>query len=294
MSQSVQARLDFFSLRGDAKKYERLVQSENYRSLPEEDRLALKDLAASSRDSAKVREVELERVVQKLVPKDFFPFAQPPKQNDAAYHAMNNKLADLRDEVKTLYETVGKLQAAAVALKPALESSLSAAAMKPEDGEVAESSTRPRKRRRLSVDDGSAGLSRAPPTAEEFGKLQDKLNSLEDRVSELDNDLVQYDSRFEQEVEEQFEYQLGDIGLDKGKGRATNLELTEKVLQLAHDATHAAEKANEITSALEKLELSGKNQDEENERLRTQNEELRKAIAEVCLNDHFGVNGIAR
>ena len=279
MAESIQTRADCKSLREEVEKYERLLRAAQQVGMPEEDRTALRGLVSAATEQVRARDADLQRVVQRLIPKDYFPFAQPPERQDAAYLGMTSTFATVRDEVHALYDAVAKLQAASDALKPAL--SPAPAPAQPEPGEVADSSARPKKRRRLSHGEDSETPKDAPPTPEDLVKLQDTLMALEGRIVELGNDLVQFDNKVGDEVEAQLDYHLGKIGLDKGQGSTTNIELTERVEQLSRDVERAGERAEAVTAALKQLDLDGKNKDERNEDLRARNEKFQNSITEV-------------
>ena len=278
LSESVLARTEYLRLQEDAQTYERLCNSAHYEHLPADDRTELEKLVEDTKHAFRQKQVELNRTVARLVPRDFFPFAQPPeRQNDSAFIEMNDMLSALQNDVKGMHEAVGKLLA--VPLLPAREASEARA-----DGES--SGDRPRKRRRLSIEPGSsraqdASSDQAGPSMQELEAMKDGLTELTGRISNVENDLQQYSSNVQDEVEAQLDYQLPDFGVPTGKDKKTHGQLSKDVDTLRSDVDAAEQRAETIIKALAKLKVDGGGEDDTNAKLREQNETLRQTIAEV-------------
>ena len=280
LSESVLARTEHIRLQEDARTYERLRNSVSYDLLPAEDKAELDKLVEDTRVALKAKEAELNRILAKLVPRDFFPFAQPPaQQSDAAFHEMNALLTSLQNDVKLMYEAVGALQATPIPAVPK------------EEGEVRNtagpSSDRPAKRRRLSVDaEPSSNAADAPsdqlgPSMQELEQMRDGLTQLVGRVSNVENDLEQYSSKIDDEVEAQLDYHLPDIEASTGKGEKASAELAQEVDKLRGGVEDAEKRSEVVLAALAKLKVDEDGQEDINAQLREQNAKLQKTIEEV-------------
>lgn len=291
LERSVFALSEYTTLKGELRKHESLVKSPAHEILSEDMKGSIRITMDSIADKAKRQLRDVDRAIQQLIPKDAFPFAQPPApaHNDAAYDQMNKTLTGLRQEAEELYASVGKLQAAASALKfasitPAPAAPAPSTTENAEPGEVvAQPDPRPRKRRRLSVDgDLEEPSTSVPPAAADIDAVKENIVTIEDHITELENELVQYDNKVAMEVESQLDYHFGEMGLGKGAGRATNMQLTEKVEELMDGVAQTDKKATKLAEALSQLDIKGKNKDEAlGEELRAKNKQLREQIDEV-------------
>ncbi|KAI0748326.1 hypothetical protein C8Q80DRAFT_732557 [Daedaleopsis nitida] len=281
LSESVAARTDLLRLKQEVQTYEQMTKSSKWEIVPEDARKAMVEAIAVKKQQLQEKEAQIKSALARLIPTDYYPFVQSPSQqyNDAAMLEMNNSLDHLRRDVDALFDTVSKLQAATVSLQAQPSIAPIAPASTPEAGEVAESSTRPKKRRRLSVDDGSSQANAAEPNADDVERLKDMYVALEGRVAELGNDIQQYDSRVEDEVDGQLDY-LGLTRL-KGAGGATNEELTECVEKLNGEVAGARARQDEVTAGLAQLSLDGQKQEAETAHLKTENERLRAQVEEM-------------
>ena len=277
LSESVLVRTEYIRLQDDAQTYERLRNSAQYEQLPAEDRIELEKLVEDTKNAFKQKRIELNRTVARLIPRDYFPFAQPPeRQSDSAIIEMHNILSALQDDVKVMHEAVGKLLA--VPLLPATSS---------REASVAESiGDRPRKRRRLSVEPGpsraqDANSDQAGPSIQELEAMKDGLTELTGRISNVENDLEQYSSKVRDEVEAQLDYQLPDFGVPTGKDKKTHVELTKDVDTLRGDVDAAEQRSETVLAALAKLKVGEDEEDDTRTHQIKQNEKLRQTIAEV-------------
>ena len=230
------------------------------------------------------KQAQISSALAKLIPSDYYPFVLPPlQQSDAAFHEMKDSMNSLQKDVGALFDAVGKLQATSIPLQTPVTPLAPATPSNPEAGEIASASTsRPKKRRRLSVDGSRTGeptTNVSDPTADDFDRLQDLLIALEGRVVGVENDMRQYEDKISDEVETQLDY----LGLSRhtAAGVATNAELTERVEKLKSEMLSVEQRAADVTSGLSKLKLDGQTQDERNAELQTENEKLREQVAEV-------------
>ncbi|KAI8998455.1 hypothetical protein BD414DRAFT_519600 [Trametes punicea] len=280
MSEAVQARSEHLRLQEDLQKYERLAKSSQFEALPEEDRDALKDLISATSSKVREKQHQLNRIAGQLIPEDFWPFELSVQQHsDPGYQRMTSALTTLQEDVKRLYDSLGSVLNSRDSTVAVEDSSVSA--LKPEPGELsaADSTGRPKKRRRLSIDEG-------PPPFDlsiiDLESMQDRLAALGHRIVDLRNDLLQYDSRVEDEVESQLGYRLSGLRIGVGgEDKPADPELQERVEKLTNDIALAQSQAAAAARELEKLQAYGKTRDETNARLQQGNEALRKHLEEL-------------
>ncbi|KAI0362348.1 hypothetical protein OH77DRAFT_1515607 [Trametes cingulata] len=295
LSVAVQARSEHIRLQEDLQKYERLTKSAHYESLPDEEKAALQKLIAAATSRSQEKQQELNRLAGQLIPEDFWPFAQRAQQAaDPGFQMMTEALAIVKKDVEELHGSLAGVQAilpsSAAAVGSAANTAATASAPapapapKPEPGEITGDATaRPKKRRRLSTDGGAhiAALSSA-----ELEKMQDRLAVLTHRISDLQNDLLQYDSKVADEVEAQLDYRMAGLRLGVG-GEAETLadpEAQKRVEKLSQDIAVAQSRTAEAEAELAKLESYGKSRDEKNASMQQENDTLRKQIEELQAN----------
>ncbi|KAI0831514.1 hypothetical protein BC628DRAFT_1311639 [Trametes gibbosa] len=277
----IQARTDHVRLHDELQKLERLAKSVQYESLPEEDKTALQNLIATSSTRVREKERELNAHAGKLIPDDFWPFAQRAEQtSDPGYQRMTEVLASLKGDVDELHSAINNMQssqpsAAAPASAPAAEA-------KSESGELGNdvsATGRPKKRRRLSNDDG-------PPATDlssaELEKMQDALAVLTHRISDLQNNMLQYDSHIADEVEAQLDYKMSTLRLVNGEIEKPGAPELQEIVQKLVDGLEEANKlADASAQRLAELQSMGKELDEQRELMRRQNDAMHKQIEEL-------------
>lgn len=279
------ARTELLRLQGEVQNFERLTKSTQWHILSEDDKKAMNVSIVSARQRVQDKQEQIGATLAKLIPTKY-TFVSPPstRQSDAVFLNMTNTQSSLQQDVLALFEEVTKLEAAALPLQTPVAPLAPASSKAEADVVLPESTSRPKKRRRLSMD-GAATSSEpttkvSDPTAADFDRLQDVLSALEGRLVGVENDMLQYDDKVSDEVETQLDY----LGLSRGKGAgsATNEELTERVEKLKSDMLQAEANAAAVTSGLAQLKLDGEGQDKRNAELCAENERLREQIAEVC------------
>ncbi|KAI0372860.1 hypothetical protein BV20DRAFT_963270 [Pilatotrama ljubarskyi] len=285
LSGAVQARSEHIRLHEDLQRYERLTKSTQYENLPEEDKAALQKLIAATTSRFQEKQQELNRIAGQLIPEDFWPFAQRAQQAaDPGFQMMTEVLASVKRDVQELHGSLASVHTSLPSAAATAVPSGPTPAPKPEPGEITgNTTTRPKKRRRLSTDQGGdiAALS-----SSELEKMQDRLAALTHRISDLQNDLLQYDSRVADEVEAQLDYRMAGLRLGVG-GEAEPLadpEAQRRVEQLAQDVALAQSRTAEAEAELAKLQSYGQTRDEKNTSMQKENDALRKQIDELQAN----------
>ncbi|KAH9945936.1 uncharacterized protein BXZ73DRAFT_72825 [Epithele typhae] len=287
MTEIVQQRIEQIRIREDLKTYEHLATTATVAAMSDGDRAEVKKHIDDIKARERSQVAELNRLLSKLIPKEYFPFAQPPeKLDEGPYRDMVTLLEALRADMHKLHDTVDALQARSDALAPILKElpSLEKASPGPA-GATAESSAHPKKRRRLSVDDHE-GVSAAAvpnpnmPTQEDFERLQARFERLEMRTETFTNELVQYDNLLHDHVEAALDYELYRIGYHPKNLRGTNAKLTEQVDDLMESVAAQKASVEEIVSGRSSLKDDGERQEQANEQQRVKNAELRAQLTQ--------------
>ena len=286
LTESVLARADIVRLREDVVKYERIAKSAGFERLESADKAAMEELIATSKQRAQAKQAGLDATLSKLVPSDYYPFATAPspQTHDAAFDKMTQSLSALRKDVEALYSHVEKLRTTAASLQTSpqtLTPAPVATSPKPEAGEITADSTRPKKRRRLSVELSNEPSTQVPdPTAEDFDQMKDRLLSLDGRIAGLESDFRQYDSKVTDEVDAQLDY----WGISKSLGGgASNAELTDNYQKLEQQVAEAGGQTTDLIEHLKQLKIDGSKQDDRYDDLRKENDDLRAKVTRVCI-----------
>ncbi|KAI0647248.1 hypothetical protein C8Q79DRAFT_615438 [Trametes meyenii] len=282
LSQAIEARGELQRLYEDLQTSERLAKSLQYESFSDEDKAAVQNLITTTSSHLQQKQQELNRLVARLVPDDFWPFARREQYHgDPGFNRMTEVVTSLKGKVAVLHEALATAQAAQLPTDTAVD--VSVPATKPEPGEITasasvESTTRPKKRRRMSTGEGS----QVPGTpAAELDTMLERLAALDHRLSELNNDVLQYDSKIEDEVEAQLDYRMAGLRLGGEGEKLADPDTQKKAEKLAEDVAHVQARAKEAEDELAKLQSRGQDYDEKNAHFQEQNEILRQQIAEL-------------
>ncbi|RPD66338.1 hypothetical protein L227DRAFT_570230 [Lentinus tigrinus ALCF2SS1-6] len=279
LTESVLARGEIVRLHEDVLNYERISRSAGFERLESADKVAMEELIATTKQRAQAKQAELDATLSKLVPSDYYPFVTAPssRASDAAFDNMTQSLTALRKDVEALFAHVEKLRATAAILQTPV-TPLAPAPAKPEAGEITADPARPKKRRRLSVEQSSEPSTQvSDPTAADFDVLKDRLVSLDGRIAGLENDFRQYDTKVADEVDAQLDYR----GISKNLGGPSNVELTETYEKLERRVTDAGGSAAEITATLKQLSIDGDAQDKKYGELLKENQGLQTQVAKL-------------
>ncbi|KAH9901606.1 hypothetical protein C8Q73DRAFT_678352 [Cubamyces lactineus] len=280
LSEAVQVRSDHLRTKEDLQKYERMTKSSLYETLPDDDKTALQTLISTASSRLQEKQRELNRIAGQLVPEDFWPQAQRiQQQSDPGYHKMTTVLAALKEDVQQLYDSVGSVQ---TLQQTATESEPTAGpATQPEPGEItAGPSSRPKKRRRLSVD---GGLQVPDISSADLENMQERLVALDGRIAELRNDILQHENRIADEVEAHLNYRMSKLRLGVGgeAAKPADPELQSKVEQVQKDFSDVQARATQAVEQLVALEAHSQSRDERNAALQQQNDALRQQIEDL-------------
>lgn len=190
-------RAEHLELERDLQKYHQLSSLWKYNDIPGGTRSDFKTHVSSLQDSCIAKKKELTALVHRLVETNYWN-VNPPTSDDLLIHRMEMQASinQLRDNVQELYGLLRSLETKSMPPPPSIPPPPS---VKPE---IQEEINRPAKRRRVTEDDDSPGPLRLPPDFKEVPTLTEKVMLLEDRVAELENEMVVHDNNLQKEAEE--------------------------------------------------------------------------------------------
>ncbi|KAH7926335.1 hypothetical protein BV22DRAFT_1118989 [Leucogyrophana mollusca] len=209
ISASVGARLEYSKVEKDIQTVNRLSQSSHAKKLPPEEAARINAQSMALERQREAKKKELSDSVQGLMGTEFWPALKQPDIPDleAKYNDMKKHLTDLKGSIADL--SAGYLALIGKSENP-----------KPTpDADSQETSERPLKRQRISEDpeipartsEGSAVItcSRA-----DLDAVRDKLQKLNDSVSELQNYICQRDADLNDEIEDQIAAKFEEVDFE--------------------------------------------------------------------------------
>lgn len=183
-------RIEYLRLEKEMQSYQRVVQSWRFVDVSEEEKSRLKTQLTALETQFDLKKKDLNAVTQRLIESEFWPVL--PKDVGVG---VRGSVEELQGQVKGIYEAIEKLQSMR------LSSSGSGSADPPMSSTPTEEADRPGKRRRLTNGDTEMNTTptpakeqvQHPALAEDLDQLKDRVLGLEDKLSDMQNELVQYD-----------------------------------------------------------------------------------------------------
>ena len=201
------ARDDYIKLEKDIQRYQRLKQSWKYVDVSEAEKSRFEAQLSSLQEQYAQKRKDLGELTERLVESDFWPTT-----SRSVAVSVRATVEDLQDKVKSIFETVQKLEASRL--------SSNTDALPTKENPPTSDTPRPPKRRRLengdvdsSMTDESKLNDTASPAA--FDELKDRVLTLEGHLADLQNELVQWDNHALTAVEEEMEHRFEQYGLVK-------------------------------------------------------------------------------
>ncbi|THH31153.1 hypothetical protein EUX98_g3039 [Antrodiella citrinella] len=189
LSDAVLGRTEYVRLEKELQGYQRVVQSWRFVDVSEEEKSRLQTQLTTLETQFETKKKNLNTLTHRLVDSEFWP-AIP--QNAAV--GVRGSVEDLQGKVKDIYEAIEKLQN--LRLSSSISESTPSKASTP-----VEEPNRPAKRRRLT--NGDVSMDTTPTKAKDqaqdtamtmdLDRLKDRVLALEDKLSEMENELVQAD-----------------------------------------------------------------------------------------------------
>ncbi|KAI0693286.1 hypothetical protein BC835DRAFT_1354408 [Cytidiella melzeri] len=297
MAGAVTARIDYLKNEQDLAGLRRIDQSRHMAEFSVETKRRLEKQREDTEARLMARREELNSVVWRLVDDDFWPV--PPRlpsegnSSEEKFKEVRLTVWDLKDKVNQLSELI-QHQAAhgpsvpndTVQPKPRL-STLALPSQTPDAMEVDE--PRPTKRRRLSDEQLPVVVPRASDSSKkDLDVLLDRLVILEGKISEIENEMVQYDQDLSVTVEEKIEDKLANMHLpsrlrldnqgnmiDTGQPSS---EVQSKLRELEAGFEQAGREIEEVATEVASILSHLANVDHETVRLAAENESMKQQL----------------
>ncbi|KAK7693699.1 hypothetical protein QCA50_003270 [Cerrena zonata] len=200
LSEAVMLRAEHLEMERDLHNYHQLSSLWKYNDVPGGARSDFKADVSSLQDSCIAKKKELTAIVHRLVDTNYW-HVTPPTSDDLLVHRMDmqSSINQLRDNVQELFGQLRSLETKSMPPPPNVKS------------ENQEEGGRPAKRRRLSeevslpVASSSStlvGPLMQPLDSKEVAGLTEQVMKLEERIADLENELVVHDNNILMETEE--------------------------------------------------------------------------------------------
>jgi hypothetical protein len=305
MASGVSARVQYLKLEGDIVTLRRMLNSKQMRDFSEESRRRVEKQLDEAKAALKLKKDELNSIVLSLVDSDFWPV--PPRLEDMTISNLSEEkfkevrltVWELKDKVKELSETVRNQRIHAVSVlkdssKP--NSRLSTPTLPPNHTTLMQvDEPRPAKRRRLSEDkerpvEGFVHIDSLSSSALEA--LDERLISLEGRLADMENEMVQFDH----DVEDRIEERLANLNINPASTPGQSVNQTEtldtgqvsqdiqtKLRELEAGFTQAGSEIEEVAGEIASIITQMTAIDGETARLMAENEMMKQQIIVVSM-----------
>lgn len=269
IADALKCRSDHKEFEQQAQENEQLMRTQYYQTLGDE-RNYLTSQIAEARQQSKVKKQELKDAMAKLVETNFWPVIQPTNTSEAEekYQAIRKAALELKaviTEVNSGLHTIITGQNI-TALKSSNENTMN--------------DQRPLKRRRVS-ESGEAGIFEGgndiPPEA--LSRIQDRLQDLEARVVEVENDITQRDNNFREEIMDAVEAKW----MESGPPLTGQPDQDDTIKEIQGSVSHTETELEELSEEVGKLMLERPALYDEMERLKKEDADLRGMITQVSL-----------
>ncbi|KAI0093576.1 hypothetical protein BDY19DRAFT_1044921 [Irpex rosettiformis] len=241
LSKAVSIRISFGKIGEEIDSLKRVTRSQKLGEFSDETQRRLKKQLEDAEARLSATQVELRACTYRLVDSDFWPVPARPltdtthtQWSDEAFKELRISIMDLKHKVKEMEEVKLRLikQGTAVS-KDNVKANSSASgsavpAKQPEPMEVDE--PRPTKRRRTSEErdqpvqsaQHAAVASSISQTdfvpSKDFDVLLDRLITLEGKLSDVENEMFQFDHNISVAVDDRLEEKFGDLNIRTGSG----------------------------------------------------------------------------
>lgn len=278
------ARIDYLKLEREADALAQTLRSSDYEPAKDhKSRLSSQLAGVETRRDQKKK--DLNDMVYRLRDMDFWPALPRPEGTlltEEKQLEIRRTLDDLKRDVRELRETTKQLREAQ-----------SAPPQPPEH-----SGSPPLKRRRLSTGEEAQPKAKATTPVDDTdaqvaaAELEDKFTTLEGRVSDLENSIVENQNTLYEEFEHRISERLEEHSILQAKDPTTLMPpppppdphpgLEEKLTTIAANLDIAGSEISEIAEEIADLILRANTCEREVAQLRSENETMRQRIAQVC------------
>ncbi|KAF7793072.1 hypothetical protein EIP86_004179 [Pleurotus ostreatoroseus] len=320
LSEAVNTRIDYVRIEREVLCVKRMVNNPRLAEISDEARERLNQQLADLETQWNQKKDALNTTVFKLIDSDFWPIVSPAadtKSPEERFGVMRATVWELRDKVKELSEMMKQVNERIDSVKsaPAPVAAVSA--------ETAEGGGPPLKRRKVSEpseegevkstdDSPPAGPPPEPVNAtlepEQLNTINEQFANLEQRISDLENELIQADRNVLEQLEEKLEERISQLNFhedqsekqaeappDTGQQDAKLAELQTVVNSVSSDIEELAGEVAALISRNGLVENEVKRLTDENAQMRKQIETLEeqhKATGDELKNQRQELNAL--
>lgn len=205
MSDVVVARNEHVKLERDSHSFQRLINSSFYDDVSEEQKSRLDSELQDIQNQREAKKKELNDLVFRLRDMDFWPALPRP---EGSLLTQEHQLT-IRENINDLKRSVQELHDQLKTLNTPGTSHQGTTAEHPE--------APPLKRRRLSVNEKTPPKAPSPDTQKSVTEMEDRLMTLELRISEMENNLVENQSTIYEELDSRMIERLEDMAVPQAK-----------------------------------------------------------------------------
>lgn len=254
-----------------------MKNSAAFLDFPEEEKADIQHLLAKNERQSMERRTELEMTVARLMTTNFWPVLNPPDMQGAEerYHNLKEVVTELRDVVTEVNQGLTALVADRNA-KAALE--LASMSEQSLDMDV---DRRPLKRRRMDEGAKAGVFDGGREHAIEFNETSDRLQNLDVRLSDLQNDWTQRDNDIRDEINLHVDAKWEELGPPAIAFNVGSAADGNKLQEVEKNVNNASGQLGELADEVGKLMVRDPEVDAEIKRLKELNATMVMELAEV-------------
>lgn len=311
-------RIETLKLEGDLAGLKRVTASRQFSDMSDQTQRKLKKQVEDVETRLKAMRDNLNDIVNRLVDSDFWPMPPRPSGKDAVHATDDDKFREMRltvmslkgkiKEIEEERQKTVKLEASVLRNSAKLNSGLPTPTLpaststptlpvsRPDVMDVDEQ--RPAKRRRVSEErdqpqQSEQSSAEGSTSGRDFDALFDRLNAFEEKLVEIENEMVTFDQTISSVVEDRLEDRFGDLSILPGGSRSGEAvggagpidtgQLTGKLHELEVEFGQAANEIKELADTMASMFTELTVMREENTHVRTENERMKATIAKVSV-----------
>lgn len=264
IADALKCRSDHKEFEQEAQENEQLMRTRYYQTLIGNERDYLASQVAEAHRQSNVKKQELKDLMAKLVETNFWPVIQPPNTSE-----VEQKYQGIRKAALELKGVIMEINSGLL--------TITAGQNNPVSNESIANDQRPLKRRRVS-ENSEMGIFEGNHDIlpEALSRMQDRLQDLEARVIEVENDITQRDNNFREEMMDAIEAKWLE------NGPPVNSQ-DDAVKEIQGSISHTETELEELSEEVGRLMLQTPVLNDEMMKLKKEDADLREMIAQVSL-----------
>jgi chromosome segregation ATPase len=296
LSSSARAYQKYLDLNAELEEARRFSRSTLLHPDDESKDLTQKRIADIEKRSQAAKK-EHEDAIVRLIEANTWPITktQDRRTGNEEYKELVLCIAGLRDTITELHTAVNDLVAKRSTSNAQPQPSPLPVPPAPLPSRTSSSTTvinldpRPRKKRRISTDDvdmvdiseASGKAQRIPPSynANDLDHLNDKLSTLDSRLSDVENTLTQYDREITEELESKMDEKVAELRLVDKSSKHEHSSVNEAIIRKFEEAEQnlnvAGEEIGELAEAMASLYIQVDLQLNEIKQVKAENAQLK-------------------